>query len=394
MMLFFIIQGIFFMGANFAHAVTPAFFMELELDDYMFGVALGSMLVVNFCVSPFWGKFIDYISSKVAMLIGSLGYALGQGFFMLSTTEAQIIIARMFTGIFAAASFVALLTYIVNTVKDEKKRAYYMTVSATLSSICASFGFLIGGLLGEISISTAITVQVITIASCGVLFFIVCEKDAKIDIKEVKMGVVFRASNPLSAFLASRQFMTMALLMLFLVVISQSVGSTAFDQSFNYYLRNQFNFTTGYNGVIRGAMGIVTLIVNGTITFWIINRTDMRKSIIYVFALASVMMFLTILAAENPMKFVAANVAVFACTAVSLPLIQNMVARNAAGENSNLVMGFLNSMRALGGIIGAFLAGLLYDIVPIYPFVLGLLAYLCACLFSWIYYNKSKTILD
>ena len=390
--LFFIVQGALFMGANFAHAVTPAFFMDLGLGDYMFGVALGSMLVVNFCVSPFWGKMIDYISSKTAMLVGCLGYALGQAFFMMSTTSTQIITARMFTGIFAAASFVSLLTYIVNTVPDEKQRAYYMTIAATLSSICSSFGFLVGGLLGEISISTAITAQVITIASCGVLFFFVCENDAKIDIKKVKIGEVIRASNPLSAFLASRHFMNMILFMLFLVVITQSVGNTAFDQSFNYYLRNQFDLSTGYNGVIRGGMGLITLIINATITLWIINRTDMRKSIIYVLAAASVAMFLVILSAHNPVPFVAANVAVFAATAVSLPLIQNMVAKNAVGENSNLIMGLFNSMRALGGIIGAFLAGALYDIVPIYPFVLGLFAYVCACVFSWRYYNKSKAI--
>jgi len=388
--LFFIVQGALFMGANFAHAVTPAFFMDLELGDYMFGVSIGSMLVVNFSFSPFWGKMIDYISSKTAMLIGCLGYALGQVFFMISTTSTHIIAARMFTGIFAAASFVALLTYIVNTVKDEKQRAYYMTVAATLSSICASFGFLVGGLLGEISITTAITTQVIVIASCGVLFFFICENDAKINIKEVKVGEVVRASNPLSAFLASRQFMNMILLMLFLVVITQSVGNTAFDQSFNYYLRNQFDFSTGYNGVIRGGMGLITLIINSTITLWIIKRTDMRRSIIFVFAIASIAMLLVILSAHNPVPFIAANVAVFAATAVSLPLIQNMVAKNAVGENSNLIMGLFNSMRALGGIIGAFLAGALYDIVPIYPFALGLLAYVCAFVFSWRYYDKSK----
>jgi len=391
--LFFIVQGALFMGANFAHAVTPAFFMDLGLEDYMFGVALGSMLVVNFSVSPFWGKMIDYISSKMAMLIGCLGYALGQAFFMLSTTSTQIIVARMFTGIFAAATFVALLTYIVNTVHDEKRRAYYMTVAATLSSICSSFGFLVGGLLGEISISTAITAQVIVIASCGVLFFLVCENDAKVNIKDVKMGEVIRASNPLAAFLASRKFMNMILLTLFLVVITQSVGNTAFDQSFNYYLRNQFDFSTGYNGVIRGGMGLITLVINATITLWIINRTDMRKSIIYVLAVASVAMFFVIISADNPVPFVAANIAVFAATAVSHPLIQNMVAKNAVGENSNLIMGLFNSMRALGGIVGAFLAGALYDIVPIYPFVLGLVAYACACLFSWNYYRKSKVVL-
>ena len=392
MILFFMIQGVFVMGANFAHPITPAFFLDLGLPDYMFGAALGSMLVVNFCMSPFWGKMIDYISSKTAILIGSLGYALGQFLFMSSRTQAEVIASRMFTGIFTSAAFLALLTYIVNSFDDEKERGQYLTISATIMSVCSAFGFLIGGLLGEISIGTAFGAQVVTILVCGTLFFIVCKPDQKVSIKDAKIKDVAKASNPLAAFLASRHFMNFVLLALFLVVISLSIGHTAFDQSFNYALRERFNFSPGYNGMIRGVMGITTLLVNSTITLWIIRRTDMRKSLIWVFAAGSVMMFIAIVTLSYPAPFIAANIIVFACASMSMPLIQNMVAKVAAGRNSNLIMGFSESMRSLGGIIGAFLAGFLYDVMPIYPFILGLLAFICACLFAIVYYKKNRAI--
>ena len=73
-----------------------------------------------------------------------------------------------------------------------------------------------------------------------------------------------------------------------------------------------------------------------------------------------------------------------------MPLIQNMLAKNAAGENSNLIMGFFSAMRSLGGIIGAFMAGVLYGVIPIGPFVLGLLACLFAGVFAWVYYRRSR----
>ena len=390
--LFFIIQGIFVMAANFAHPITPAFFLDLELGDYMFGVALGSMMVVNFCFSPFWGKMIDYISSKAALLIGSMGYALGQFLFMSSSTRAEIIASRMFTGIFTSAAFLAILTYIVNTVKDEKERGYYLTVSATIMSICAAFGFLIGGLLGEISIETAFLAQVATVLVCGALFFLICEPDQKKSIKEAEIGVVIKASNPLAAFLAGRQFMNLALFTLFLVVISHGIGHVSFDHSFNYYLREQFNFSPGYNGIIRGAMGVTTLIVNSTLTIRLINRTDIRKSLIWVFAAGSAMMFAAIMTASYPIPFVGANIVVFACASMSMPLLQNLVAKNAVGENSNLIMGFSESMRSLGGIIGAFMAGFLYGMAPVYPFILGVFAFVCACMFAFTHYKKSKAL--
>ena len=186
--------------------------------------------------------------------------------------------------------------------------------------------------------------------------------------------------------------MSFVLLALFLVVISQAIGHTSFDQSFNYYLREQFNLSPGYNGMIRGAMGVTTLIVNSTITLWIIRRTDMRKSLIWVFAAGAVMMFLAIITSAYPVPFIVANIIVFACASMSMPLIQNMVAKSAAGKNSNLIMGFYESMRSLGGIIGAFLAGFLYDMMPIYPFVFGFTAFICACLFAFIYYTKNKAV--
>ena len=392
MIIFFMIQGIFVMGANFAHPVTPAFFLDLGLPDYMFGAALGSMLIVNFCMSPFWGKMIDYISSRAALLIGSLGYALGQFLFMSSRTQFEIIASRMFTGVFTSAAFLALLTYLVNTFDDEKERGHYLTVSATIMSICSAFGFLIGGLFGEISIATAFGAQIVTIIVCGTLFFLVCKPDQKVSIKDAKIKDVAKASNPLAAFLSSRHFMSFVLLALFLVVISQAIGHTSFDQSFNYYLREQFNLSPGYNGMIRGAMGVTTLIVNSTITLWIIRRTDMRKSLIWVFAAGAVMMFLAIITSAYPVPFIVANIIVFACASMSMPLIQNMVAKSAAGKNSNLIMGFYESMRSLGGIIGAFLAGFLYDMMPIYPFVFGFTAFICACLFAFIYYTKNKAV--
>ena len=53
--------------------------------------------------------------------------------------------------------------------------------------------------------------------------------------------------------------------------MTQSLGFTAFDQSFNYYIKDVFGFSSGYNGLLKGAMGIITLIANTTIALWLIN---------------------------------------------------------------------------------------------------------------------------
>jgi DHA1 family multidrug resistance protein-like MFS transporter len=386
--LFLAVQILFHLGANFAHPVTPTFFSSLKLNDYMFGVAFASMQCVSFMFSPFWGRLNDFISSRKGLLIGGLGYALGQYFFSIAQTELQVVGARMFAGFFVSGAFVSILTYIVNTNPDTVKRGYYLAAAATIQAICSTFGFFIGGLLGEISINLVFIAQVITLAGCGVLFFFVCEDDTKISLNNIKIGTLVKESNPFSAFLESRRFMTLLLFSIFVMVVLQNIGNIAMDQSFNYFLKDQLNFSSGYNGAIKGAMGLITLVANATVTVWIINKTDVNRSNIWVFLALSLSAVVVILTPSLPVPFIAANVISYAFFAVSLPLLQGMAAKSASGESSNLVMGFYNSMKSFGGIIGALIAGVLYNMNPMLPFYFGFISYFSAFIIAIFYFRR------
>ena len=88
---FFAAMIIFNLAANFAHPVTPTIIQDLNLNDYMFGVALAVMLMTNFLMSPFWGKINNYIDSRLSLLIGCCGYGIAQVWFAYATTEFMII---------------------------------------------------------------------------------------------------------------------------------------------------------------------------------------------------------------------------------------------------------------------------------------------------------------
>ena len=132
-MAFFATMILFQLAANFAHPVTPTVIQELNLNDYMFGLALAAMMMTNFLMSPFWGKINVYISSRVSLLIGCLGYGIAQVWFGFATTELQILLARMFEGLFTGGIYVSFLTYIVNVAKPEDQ-AKYLTYNATIQS--------------------------------------------------------------------------------------------------------------------------------------------------------------------------------------------------------------------------------------------------------------------
>ncbi len=386
---FFLGCALLNLAANFAHPVTPTIFTDLQLSDYIFGVVLAAQLFTNFLFSPFWGKLSTYLSSKTVLFITLIGYALGQFWFAVARSELDFVLARAFTGVFIGGSFVCMLTYIVNTSPNPQMRGKYLAVYATVQMTSMAFGYTIGGLLGEISTYLAIYAQIVVLLLSGLCFFIFCENDKKDTLNRQNRTALFKEANPLAAFISSRKIMTATFFLLFMTCMLSNLGFTAFDQTFNYYLRDQFGFSSGYNGIIKGVMGLITFIVNSTLTIYLINRTDSKKSVIWVLLACAISMISATLTDNLPL-FLVFNVLYFAANSITLPLLQSLVAQRGETSDSNLVMGVYNAMRSLGAVIGALFAGFLYNIAPKTPFFFGFFAFVLATVCALLYRKRSK----
>ncbi len=389
MLLFMAVTGLLNIGANLTHPVTPTIFTNLNLGSYMFGYALAAMLAVNFAVSPFWGKINSYISSRVTLLICCVGYGIGQIMFGLSTLEWQFILVRMFAGAFTGGAFVSVLTYIVNMSDDMTQRSYNLTRNVTIQSVFGAFGYLIGGVIGSYSPYLSVWVQAGVLITCGFLFFAVCKDDATVDKSKLKASVLIKEANPFASFVAGKQFLTISLVSLFVMCSLQNMSFTAFDQSFNYYIRDMFAFPSSYNGALKGVMGIITLIVNSTICIWIIRKTNVLKANIIILLLCSLNMILAIIFTDI-IPFIIFNVILFAVNAISVPVMQKILTDNTRKYDSNLVMGFYNAMKSFGGIIGAFASGALYSENAIFPFMLVALGFILSTLLAVFYLKRSN----
>ena len=386
---YFAVMVLFNMAASFAHPVTPTIIQDQHMHDYMFGVALGVMLITNFLMSPFWGKINVYISSRSTFLIGCLGYAVAQLWFAYSTTELMVILARMFAGLFTGGIYVSFLTYVVNVAKPEDQ-AKYLTYNATIQSVGSAFGYMVGGFLGELSVRGTFLIQVACILISGISFYFICVPDAipgaKINGKQLAKEV-----NPFQAFLDCRLFMSVAFAMLFAVNILINFANTGFDQAFNYYLKDQLGLTSSYNGIIKAAVGFVSFVSNMTICVWIINKTDTKKSMIVLVAVcAAAALGITVF--ENMAIFMVLGVLVYAGYSVSLPVIQNMVASQADPAQKNLVMGFYNATKSLGSIAGSFIAGGIYAVNAKLPFGITFVIYAVGVVaaFGYMVYAKKE----
>lgn len=387
-LLFFIILFVFNMAANFVHPVTPTIIVDLNLNDYMFGLAMAAMMLMNFLFSPFWGKIAGYISSKTVMLICGIGYAVGQIFFGLAQTEIQFLLARMFAGIFIGGSYVSFLTYTVN-VSDDENRGKNLAVNATVQAVSASFGYFVGGMIGEINVYWSVWLQVITLAGTSVLHFLFLENDRQPGLEKFTPKMLLTSSNPFAAILQTRKFMTVMIALIFLVYGLGNLGYIAFEQCFNFYLRDQFGLSSGYNGVIKAALGVISLVANATLCMWIMKKKNASFYMTLVLSVCSCAM-IGVIFASGMVPFIIVNIIFFAFYFVSLPLIQNKTAALGKGENSNLVMGAFNSVKSFGSIFGSALAGFIYELGAKLPFVFGFTAFFASAVCMFFFWKREK----
>jgi len=376
MTFFFIVMFIFNMAANFVHPVTPTIIQDLGLNDYMFGLAFAAMMAFNFLFSPFWGKMAGRISSKTVMLVGGLGYALGQVFFGLAQTEMQFLMARLVAGMFCGGSYVVFLTYTVNLSTDEN-RGRNLTINATLNAVSSAFGYFVGGMIGEMDVYYAVWLQVATLALTSVLLFIGCRDDRMPYAEPMSGRQLLHECNPFSAIVQCRHFMTRMLAFLFLGYGLANLGYIAFEQCFNYYLRDQFALSSGYNGIIKAALGVISLVSNSTLCMWIIRKKRTSPYLVAVMSVCTAAM-IGVIASGRMLPFILVNVVFFAFYFISTPLEQNLAAKLGRGEHSNLVMGAFNAVKSFGSIFGAALAGFIYEVHVKLPFIFGFAAFAAA----------------
>jgi len=246
----------------------------------------------------------------------------------------------------------------------------------------------IGGMVGLISVEAAFLTQIAALIGCGLLFRMVCLDDTPFKHKPDK-PLTIRDANPFSAFLAASQFMTPMLLLIFIITAVTGIGQNSFEQCFNYYIKDQFGLSSAYNGIFKAAIAVVTLIANATICVWLQKKTDTNISFLPIMlccttSLGAILFFDTLI------PFVVVDISFFAFNAIRLPLLQNMCAMRANSENSNMVMGFYQSMTSMGGIFGALFAGLIYGIDPLLPFILAFGAFAAASAVSLLYVGKYR----
>lgn len=359
----YLFLGLFSIFSNVAHPVTPTMFIEKGFDDYLFGVSFAAMSLCYFLGSLIWGTIGDrYGHVKVMAFTGPV-YGLAQLLFGLTNTVFMTIVARLIAGFFSAGVYVCSLAYLVN-LTDQETRGRHMSYYVAINSVGAAFGYFIGGVLGNTSITAVFILQTSTIVLNGVFTYLMLD-----DTHTLKTKFTSGMSlNPFKSYNDIMGEMPKILVTFLAAVFLTSFATTAYDNAFNYYLKDALGLPSSYNGIIKAIIGIVTLTVNFTVNIYIEKHTDARKSIVIVLFLCGVSsLAVPFIPALYP--FFLGNIVFFMFNAIYLPIQQDIVTRGQDSRTSGIISGIFNSVRAAGMIFGSLFSGFIYEMGSTLPFI-------------------------
>ncbi len=362
-------------ASNFIHPVNPTFFTELHLDKHVFGTSYAAMVFAMFITSPFWGKFGDNNSRKNTLIIGTFFYGVSQIVYSFSTSVTHIILARFFSGSFSSAFMVGLLAMLVDISDDSNKSTRIAKFSALLA-IMSSIGFLIGGVLGYLPPRTVFRIQAsVMIVISALMYFFIDETNMYNHNVNTSGGLI----KSIKHLKEKKAFTTYAIIFAFItffVYLSYSGSNNAF----NYYLKSELQYKPIFNGVWKAAIGISSLIANLTITMYLIKNSNLKTSLTIILAITSIAS-IAIFTTTSIVMFILSNYIFYISINIMLPILQSIALKDTK-YGSGVITGIFSSIKSLGQMIGALLAGFSYSISSKAPFIIGSATIIAALLLS------------
>lgn len=345
---------------NLAHPVTPTIIKDANVGNYMFGVAYACMAIGQLVSSGFWGNLAKKKGEISTIVLGLIVYCIGQYAFYFSDTQWTIILARLLSGIGAGGFMVATISYLAKIAKDNKTK--YLTLYTAITVFSSTIGYLIGGLIGDNDIKLVFIIQIVGLIVVMVGFKLLLKEVINIDkISNIKVN--------------NRKLFKEYMLLNVLVFISL-IASVCYDQSFNYYIKDILNFMPSGNGMIKAFVGIAAFIVNA-----IFSKKQKRDkeytylSIIYSFCFVSI---IGLIVTNKLFIFLSINTIFFIFNSLYLPILQGLYLKDCDSNDYAVLSGNFNMCKSFGMIVGALIAGFVYELHPSYPFIVSSMMFIMA----------------
>lgn len=156
-----------------------------------------------------------------------------------------------------------------------------------------------------------------------------------------------------------------------IITLIMSFGLMSYETVLGLYVDDKFGATPQEIAFMVTSTGLVGVIMQ----LFVVDRLVKAIGEVNVLKLFLVVtasgFFLSIIAGSYTMFF-AISLLIFLATSILRPVLTTLISK-MAGNEQGFAMGMNNAYMSIGNIMGPLLAGALYDIDILYPFIAGLI---------------------
>ncbi len=366
-------------GFSVLFPVEPYYVKQFGADARTMGFITAIYSFMQFVFAPLWGRLSDRVGRRPVLMIGLVGFILGQTLFGLATSIWMLFLARGLAGVLSAAALPTAMAYIADITPPEE-RAKGMGLIGAAFGLGVIIGPGIGGLLGNIFLALPFFVSA-GLAALNLLGVALLLPESL--PPEARTGHQEGKGSRWSAF-------SWEIAALFGVTLALSLGMTGIEVTFGFFAADRLQLESSQVGWVFAIMGVVASFVQGFLVGKMQKRLGEARMTLVGLLLGAAGM-LGVAFSHSPVTATLAICVLAAGTGLARPANSALISRRAPG-GQGVAIGLMDSFDSLGRIGGPVLGGTLYKVGLTLPYVSGAAMFTVALLFS-LFWSLSAGVL-
>ncbi|PUB12900.1 MFS transporter [Paenisporosarcina sp. OV554] len=342
--------------------ILPAYLVSIGEGGMAAGLMIAIFAGAQFIMSPIAGKWADQVGRRKMIIAGLSGLTISMFVFYFSDSIWVLYLSRVIGGIGAALLIPAIFAYVadITTMDQRAKGNSYISAAMSLGIV---IGPGIGGFLADYDLKLPLLVSAM-VSLVSVIFSVIVLKESREVTPETG------GPNEQDAMLKKlAQSIHKPYFIPLIITLVMSFGLMAYESVLGLFVDNQFGATPKQIAVMITSTGIVSVVMQLLVVERLVRRFG-EGIILNVFIAVTAVCFFLSLFASTYVLFFMITLVVFLATSILRPVLNTLISK-LAGNEQGFAMGMNNAYMSIGNVIGPLLAGVLYDVNIIYPFILG-----------------------